>query len=80
MVRQIKSPYGELFEQPTPNVQPIGQQLFSARILHISRIHRAFVEDMRFAGPFMAHLPGPLLAFFRLSSARILEYQVSFRE
>ena len=67
VVRQIKSPHRELLRQPTPNVQPVRQQLLSTRVMHRAWIHRLSVEDVRLAGPLVTHLPCLLLAFSRLS-------------
>ena len=63
VIRQIKSPHGELLRQPTPNVQPVRQQLLSTRVMHRAGIHRLSVEDVRLAGPLVTHLPCLLLAF-----------------
>ena len=67
VIRQIKSPHGELLKQPAPNVQPVRQQFLPVLVMNRARIHCVFVEDVGFAGPFMSLLPGLLLAFSRLS-------------
>ena len=70
VIRQIKSPHGELLKQPAPNVQPVRQQFLLILVMDRARIHRVLVEDVGFAGPFMSLLPGLLLAFSRLSGPK----------